>query len=217
MRTLNKKMTGKFITIEGIDGAGKSASVATVVSAIQDAGIQIVTTREPGGTSLGEELRKIILQPESKFCVEAEILTIFAARAQHLHELVLPAIEKGQWVLCDRFTDSTYAYQGGGRNFDSNQISIIEDWLQKEFRPDLTILMDAHTETGQARIRNSSEALDRFELENYEFHERVRQTFRTIARNEPDRVKVIDANQSEAEVRARARKLIDDFLVKWNG
>ena len=209
--------TGKFITIEGIDGAGKSASVATVVSAIQNAGIEIITTREPGGTSLGEELRQIILQPESNFCVEAEILTIFAARAQHLHELVLPAIEKGQWVLCDRFTDSTYAYQGGGRNFDSNQISIIEDWLQKEFRPDLTILMDAHTETGQARIRNSSEALDRFELENYEFHERVRQTFRTIASNEPDRVKVIDANQSETEVRDRARELIDDFLRKWNG
>ena len=209
--------TGKFITIEGIDGAGKSASVSTVVSAIQNAGIEIITTREPGGTSLGEELRQIILQPESNFCVEAEILTIFAARAQHLHELVLPAIEKGQWVLCDRFTDSTYAYQGGGRNFDSNQISIIEDWLQKEFRPDLTILMDAHTETGQARIRNSSEALDRFELENYEFHERVRQTFRTIASNEPDRVKVIDANQSESEVRDRARELIDDFLRKWNG
>ena len=209
--------TGKFITIEGIDGAGKSASVATVVSAIQNAGIEIITTREPGGTSLGEELRQIILQPESNFCVEAEILTIFAARAQHLHELVLPAIEKGQWVLCDRFTDSTYAYQGGGRNFDSNQISIIEEWLQKEFRPDLTILMDALTETGQARIRNSSEALDRFELENYEFHERVRQTFRTIASNEPDRVKVIDANQSETEVRDRARELIDDFLRKWNG
>ena len=149
--------------------------------------------------------------------MEAEILAIFAARAQHLDELILPALRKGDWVLCDRFTDSTHAYQGGGRKYDRARISVIENWLQDEFRPDLTLFLNADTEVGQSRVRINNDSLDRFELENHEFHERVRKTFCQIATEEPDRVKIIDANRTESEVCEMTRRLISKFLEKWNG
>ena len=143
--------------------------------------------------------------------------TIFAARAQHLDELILPALRKGDWVLCDRFTDSTHAYQGGGRNYDRDRVRVIENWLQREFRPDLTLFLNADTEVGQSRVRINNDSLDRFELENHEFHERVRKTFCQIATEEPDRVKIIDANRTESEVCEMTRQLISNFLEKWNG
>ena len=214
---MNQINTGKFITIEGIDGAGKTAITATVVSTIESAGINIIETREPGGTRIGEKLRKLVLNPDNHFSVEAEILAIFAARAQHLDELILPALRKGDWVLCDRFTDSTHAYQGGGRKYDRARISVIENWLQDEFRPDLTLFLNADTEVGQSRVRINNDSLDRFELENHEFHERVRKTFCQIATEEPDRVKIIDANRTESEVCEMTRRLISKFLEKWNG
>ncbi|MDE0310239.1 MAG: dTMP kinase [Acidiferrobacterales bacterium] len=214
---MKQKVKGKFITVEGIDGAGKTALVSTVVSTIRSAGISIVTTREPGGTSLGEQLRKLILTPGTEFCADAEILTIFAARAQHLHQLILPELRTGKWVLCDRFTDSTYAYQGGGRHCDHERIGAIEQWTQGDFRPDLTLLLDAAAETGQSRLHGGNGPLDRFELEEMDFHERVRETFRDIARREPDRVKMIDANLTESEVSEIARELMDEFLVANHG
>ena len=214
---MNQINTGKFITIEGIDGAGKTAITATVVSTIESAGINIIETREPGGTRIGEELRELVLNPGNHFSVEAEILAIFAARAQHLDELILPALRKGDWVLCDRFTDSTHAYQGGGRNYDRDRVRVIENWLQREFRPDLTLFLNADTEVGQSRVRINNDSLDRFELENHEFHERVRKTFCQIATEEPDRVKIIDANRTESEVCEMTRRLIRKFLDKLNG
>ncbi len=214
---MNQNIKGKFITVEGIDGAGKTALVSTVVSTIRSAGIDIITTREPGGTTLGEQLRSLVLTPENDFCTDAEILTIFAARAQHLERLILPELRIGKWVLCDRFTDSTYAYQGGGRIVDHQRIGAIEEWVQRDFRPDLTLLLDAATETGQSRLRNNDGSLDRFELEDLDFHERVRETYREIAVKEPDRVKVIDANKSELEVCDIARNLMNDFLAVCHG
>ena len=211
---MNRINTGKFITIEGIDGAGKTAIMATVISTIKSAGIKIIETREPGGTLIGEKLRELVLDPENHFSVEAEILAIFAARAQHLDELILPAIRKGDWVLCDRFTDSTHAYQGGGRKYGRERICIIENWLQDKFRPDLTLFLNADTDVGQSRVRNNNQPLDRFELENHEFHERVRKTFCQIAAEEPDRVKIIDANRTESEVCELTRQLINEFLQK---
>ncbi len=214
---MNQNIKGKFITVEGIDGAGKTALVSTVVSTIQSAGIDIITTREPGGTSLGEQLRNLVLTPENDFCADAEVLTIFAARAQHLDQLILPELHAGKWVLCDRFTDSTYAYQGGGRTVDNQRIGVIEEWVQGDFRPDLTLLLDAATETGQSRIRNNNGSLDRFEMEDLDFHERVRETYHEIAAKEPDRVKVIDANKTELEVCNIARDLMNNFLATSHG
>ncbi len=208
---------GKFITVEGIDGAGKTALLSTVVSTVQSAGIDIIVTREPGGTSLGEQLRNLVLTPENDFCTDAEILTIFAARAQHIDRLILPELCNGNWVLCDRFTDSTYAYQGGGRIVDHQRIGTIEEWVQRDFRPDLTLLLDAAIETGQSRILNSNGTLDRFEMEDLDFHQRVRETYRDIAAKEPDRVKVIDANKTEIEVCEIARDLMNDFLTACHG
>lgn len=214
---MNQIKPGKFITIEGIDGAGKTATTATIVSTIKSANIEIVETREPGGTPIGEQLRTLVLNPENHFSPKAEILAIFSARAQHLEELILPALHSGKWVLCDRFTDSTHAYQGGGRQVDRARISEIEKWVQCEFRPDLTLLLDADAEVGQSRVLNGNLAPDRFELENREFHERVRNTFCDIAREEPGRVKVIDANKTASEVCQLTRQLIKDFLERCHG
>ena len=214
---MNQHIKGKFITVEGIDGAGKTVLVSTVVATIRSAGIDIITTREPGGTSLGEQLRNLVLTPENDFCAEAEVLTIFAARAQHLEELILPELRTGKWVLCDRFTDSTYAYQGGGRLVDHKRIGVIEEWVQRDFRPDLTLLLDADTETSQSRLLNSSGPPDRFEMENIDFHERVRETYRELAAKEPGRVKLIDANKTELEVSDLARDLMNEFLAACHG
>ena len=207
---------GKFITVEGIDGAGKSAIIDTIVSTVTENGIEIVTTREPGGTHVGEQLRELILSREVTITVDAEILIIFAARSQHLEEIILPNLEAGRWVLCDRFTDSTYAYQGGGRKIPFERIQVIEDWLKKGFRPDLTLLLDADVETGRERIRVES-VPDRFEAETKKFHKRVRKAYRLIAESDSERIKYIDAVQAVEEVCKDVRLQIKKFLIQNHG
>ena len=207
---------GKFITVEGIDGAGKSAIIDTIVSKVTENGIEIVTTREPGGTRVGEQLRELILCREVTITVDAEILIIFAARSQHLEEIILPNLEAGRWVLCDRFTDSTYAYQGGGRKIPFERIQVIEDWLQKGFRPDLTLLLDADVETGRERVRVES-VPDRFEAEKKNFHKRVRKAYRLIAESDSERIKYIDAVQAIEEVCKDVRLQIKKFLIQNHG
>ena len=207
---------GKFITVEGIDGAGKSAIIDTIVSTVTENGIEIVTTREPGGTRVGEQLRELILCREVTITVDAEILIIFAARSQHLEEIILPNLEAGRWVLCDRFTDSTYAYQGGGRKIPFERIQVIEDWLQKGFRPDLTLLLDADVETGRKRVRVES-VPDRFEAETKNFHKRVRKAYRLIAKSDSERIKYIDAVQAIEEVCKDVRLQIKKFLIQNHG
>ena len=207
---------GKFITVEGIDGAGKSAIIDTIVSKVTENGIEIVTTREPGGTRVGEQLRELILCREVTITVDAEILIIFAARSQHLEEIILPNLEAGRWVLCDRFTDSTYAYQGGGRKIPFERIQVIEDWLQKGFRPDLTLLLDADVGTGRERVRVES-VPDRFEAETKNFHKRVRKAYRLIAESDSERIKYIDAVQAIEEVCKDVRLQIKKFLIQNHG
>ena len=207
---------GKFITVEGIDGAGKSAIIDTIVSTVTENGIEIVTTREPGGTRVGEQLRELILCREVTITVDAEILIIFAARSQHLEEIILPNLEAGRWVLCDRFTDSTYAYQGGGRKIPFERIQVIEDWLQKGFHPDLTLLLDADVETGRERVRVES-VPDRFEAETKNFHKRVRKAYRLIAESDSERIKYIDAVQAIEEVCKDVRLQIKNFLIQNHG
>ena len=207
---------GKFITVEGIDGAGKSAIIDTIVSTVTENEIEIVTTREPGGTRVGEQLRELILCREVTITVDAEILIIFAARSQHLEEIILPNLEAGRWVLCDRFTDSTYAYQGGGRKIPFERIQVIEDWLQKGFRPDLTLLLDADVETGRERVRVES-VPDRFEAETKNFHKRVRKAYKLIAESDSERIKYIDAVQVIEEVCKDVRLQIKKFLIQNHG
>ena len=187
---------GKFITVEGIEGVGKSTNIAHICSLLETAGIDVVMTREPGGTLLGEAIRGLLLDPRyTGMSPDCELQLMFAARAEHLARVILPALEQGQWVLCDRFTDATYAYQGGGRGIDVGKIAHLEQWVQGDFRPDLTVLLDVPVDVGLARAGNRG-ALDRFEQEQVEFFERVRQGFLTVAREESERVKVIDASRS---------------------
>ena len=207
---------GKFITIEGIDGAGKSAIIDTIVSALEESGIEIVTTREPGGTRVGEQLRELILCRENSITADAEILILFAARSQHLEDIILPNLEAGRWVLCDRFTDSTYAYQGGGRKTPYERIRVIEDWLQGGFRPDLTLLLDANVEIGRERVRVEN-VPDRFEAEKRKFHKRVREAYQLMAEFDSERIKCIDATQTVEEVCRDVRLQIKKFLMQDHG
>ncbi len=217
MNLFDQDIKGRFITIEGIDGAGKTVIAEIIISEIESAGIEIIKTREPGGTEIGESLRKLVLARHHEFSAETEVLVIFAARAQHLSEVILPALREGKWVLSDRFTDSTYAYQGGGRQVGAERIKVIENWLQQDFRPHLTLLLDTDTETGRSRLQNENREFDRFEQESHDFHDRVGDTYRSIAVQDPERVKVIDATQTIEEVRECARMLISDFLRQHHG
>ena len=188
-------MKGKFITVEGIEGVGKTTNIDFIHQQLVAAGRDVVLTREPGGTPLGEEVRGLLLDPEyTGMDSTCELQLMFAARAEHLAKLVLPALEKGQWVLCDRFTDATYAYQGGGRGIDTGVIARLEELVQGDFRPDLTLLLDVQVEVGLARAGKRG-ALDRFEQEKVEFFERVRSAYRDMAERHPERYRVIDAGQ----------------------
>ena len=188
-------MKGKFITVEGIEGVGKTTNIGFIHQQLQAAGRDVVLTREPGGTPLGEAVRGLLLDPEyTGMDSTCELQLMFAARAEHLAKVVWPALEKGQWVLCDRFTDATYAYQGGGRGIDTSVIARLEELVQGDFRPDLTLLLDVPVEIGLARAGKRG-ALDRFEQEKVEFFERVRSAYLELARRYPERYRVIDAGQ----------------------
>jgi dTMP kinase len=204
---------GLFITVEGCEGAGKSTAIEFLTRSLQDAGVEFVRTREPGGTRLGEALRTLLLRPDDTSIEPlAELLLMFAARAQHLKETVLPALHSGRWVLCDRFTDATYAYQGAGRRLGERAVAVLEDLVQGELRPDVTVLLDVPVATGLARARGRG-ALDRFEREDLEFFERVREAYLSLAARGSGRYRVIDGAQELPDVQAALSELLQDLLA----
>ena len=205
-------MQGKFITLEGTEGAGKSTALSFVEEKIRAAGIDLVVTREPGGTELGEKIRALLLDKNhSSMCDDTELLLMFAARAQHLDELIKPALANGQWVLCDRFTDATYAYQGGGRGLNLDHIATLETLVQGSLRPDITLLLDIPVDQGLARAGERGE-LDRFEQEKVEFFERVRRTYLDRASQYPNQYHVIDASKTIPEVQRQLAHVLDPIL-----
>jgi dTMP kinase len=190
---------GKFITFEGIDGAGKSSHVEWLASFLRDQGKVVQVTREPGGTELGEKLRELLLHKSMH--LETETLLMFAARREHLAKVIEPALASGEWVVCDRFSDATYAYQGGGRGLDRAKLQQLEQWVHGHLQPDLTLLFDLPLEVARERIALASRVLDRFEQERADFHERVRQAYLERAHSSPVRIRVIDAQQSIEKIR----------------
>ena len=187
---------GLFITVEGGEGVGKSTNIAFMQQVLEEKGFEVIVTREPGGTPLAEEIREVLIKNrEEKVVSETELLLMFAARAQHLHKKILPALEQGTCVISDRFTDATYAYQSGGRGVSAEKVALLETFVQGEFRPDITFLLDAPIEIGMARAQKRG-SLDRFEEEEVSFFNRVRDNYLQRASKEPNRFKIIDASQS---------------------
>ena len=201
-------MRGKFITLEGIDGAGKSTHHAWLVEFLRQRGKTVVATREPGGTPLGEKLRELLLNEPMH--LETEALLMFAARREHLDKVILPALERGDWVVSDRFTDASFAYQGGGRGLASAKLEALEAWVQGDFQPDLMLLFDAPTEVASARLAAAGNAPDRFEQEQQAFFERVRQAYLDRAKREPQRIARIDSTRSIEEI----AKLLEDVVLR---
>jgi dTMP kinase len=205
-------MQGQFITVEGSEGVGKSSNLAFIEDYLRNAGIDIVRTREPGGTPLGESVRELLLDArQTAMCDDMELLLMFAARAQHIAEVIRPALEAGKWILCDRFTDATYAYQGGGRGMPMERIQILEDWVQGELRPDHTLLLDMPVAEGLQRAGARSEP-DRFEQEQHAFFERVRETYLARAKQEPARIHVIDASPALDVVQTHIADVLQRIL-----
>jgi dTMP kinase len=191
-------MRGKFITLEGVDGAGKSTHLSWLVNHLRAQGHNIVQTREPGGTPLGEKLRELLLHEPMH--LETEALLMFAARREHLERVIKPAVARGDWVVCDRFTDASFAYQGGGRGLSSEKLSQLENWVQDGFQPDLTLLFDLPIDIAAQRMAGAARQLDRFEQEKADFHQRVRDAYLTRAAQMPARVKVIDSRQTPEHI-----------------
>jgi len=205
-------MTGKFITIEGSEGVGKSSNIAFIENYLLDAGKDVLLTREPGGTELGEAIRNLLLDAKNTaMCSDTELLLMFAARAQHLDEVIRPALAAGKWVICDRFTDATYAYQGGGRGIPEPRIAILEQWVQDGLQPDLTLLLDMPVAAGLERAGKRS-APDRFEQEKLAFFERVREAYLARAKKYTERFRVVDAEPPLAVVEAQIRDILDTVL-----
>lgn len=206
-----------FITVEGIEGAGKSTCMALLEQLVSGQGHPVLATREPGGTRLGEELRTLLLgHSHDGMADDTELLLMFAARAEHLHARIEPALASGTWVLCDRFTDATYAYQGHGRGIDLGRIAALENWVQGTRRPDLTLLLDLPVETGLERAGRRS-APDRFERQSLAFFQRVRDGYRALAAAAPERFRVIDAARELPDVADQVRAVVGAFLDRWQG
>jgi dTMP kinase len=197
---------GKFITLEGIDGAGKSTHVQWLAERLRARVKTVVVTREPGGTPLGEQLREIILHEPMD--LDTEALLVFAARQEHIRKVIVPSLEAGAWVLSDRFTDATFAYQGGGRGVPSERLAVLEAWVQQGLQPDLTLFFDVPVAVGQERLRQATAAPDRFEREQVEFFERVRAEYLRRAAEAPQRFRVIDSSRPVAEVQSQLEKTI---------
>lgn len=194
-------MRGKFITLEGIDGAGKSSHLAWLVEALRARGLTVVSTREPGGTPLGEKLRTLLLNDAMH--PDTEALLMFAARREHMTQLIQPALDSGAWVVSDRFTDASYAYQGGGRNLGAERLGQLENWVLGSFQPTLTFLFDTPVEVAAQRLAGNGEARDRFEQERTEFVVRVREAYLARAAAQPERIRIIDARASIEEIRVQ--------------
>jgi len=197
---------GKFITFEGIDGAGKSSHVEWLAEWLREKGQIVHVTREPGGTELGEKLRELLLH--APMHLETETLLMFAARREHLARLIEPALNRGEWVVCDRFSDATYAYQGGGRGLDRAKLQQLEHWVHGSLQPDLTLLFDLPLDVARERIALASRMLDRFEQERADFHERVRQAYLERAHSAPMRIRVINAQLSIEEIRKELQHIV---------
>jgi dTMP kinase len=205
-------MTGQLITLEGGEGVGKTTNLAFIERYFDDRGIPLLRTREPGGTPLGENIRELLLQGDA-MDLKAELLLVFAARAQHVAAVIRPALSVGTWVLSDRFTDASYAYQGGGRGLSLEMIETLERWVQDMLQPDLTLLLDLPVETGMARAKDRGRP-DRFESEQLDFFERVRAAYVGRAKAYPQRFRRIDASQALETVQAQIKSHLDAFLER---
>ena len=203
---LREARRGKFITFEGIDGAGKSTHIATVVDLLRARGLTVISTREPGGTPLGEKLRALLLHEPMH--LETEALLMFAARREHLAEVIEPALVRGDWVVCDRFSDATYAYQGGGRGLNKSKFAELERWVHGHLQPDLTFLFDLPPDVACERIVRQGRELDKFEQERADFHWRVRQAYLERAEHAPHRICVIDASQAMENIKKKVEEIV---------
>ena len=204
-------MSGKFITLEGMDGAGKSTHLAGLAQVLRERGLTVRTTREPGGTALGEKLRQLLLDRDQRLHPETETLLMFAARHEHLDKIIRPALAAGAWVLCDRFTDATFAYQSGGSGVSWARIEALERWVHADLQPDLTVYLDVPPELGRAR-RDRIKAPDRFEQEAEAFFERVRAAYLRRAREAPARIRVIDASAMIPEIARHLENVLDELI-----
>lgn len=205
-------MNAKFITLDGIDGAGKSTNLAVIKNWFEQRQLPVLFTREPGGTPVGEALREILLNPATQAGLRTETLMMFAARCQHIEEVIQPALARGVHVVSDRFTDATFAYQGGGRGVPSADIETLENWVQGSLRPDLTLLLDVPLEVSMARIAETREK-DRFEQETADFFTRVRAAYLQRAAAAPERYAVIDSNRERAAVSLSIEQALDTLFA----
>jgi dTMP kinase len=204
------KKRGQFITLEGMDGAGKSTHIPNIIALLQARGVEVVATREPGGTRLGEQLRALLLHDAMH--PETETLLMFAARREHIANVIEPALKRGAYVLSDRFTDATYAYQCGAKGVASDKIKQLESWVQGGLQPDLTLLFDVPVEISMTRLASAREP-DKFERENAAFFDKLRQAYLTRAKENPARFRVIDANQALEKVKDQVKVLVEEMFT----
>jgi len=200
---------GKFITIDGVEGAGKSTQIEFICEYLKAKGVNVILTREPGGTDVGEKIRTLLLSNSTgKMHADTELMLMFAARNEHIQNKIMPALGQGDWVLSDRFTDSSYAYQGGGRGLDMERITQLESWVVQDYAPDMTLLLDVPVEVGMSRVEARGKK-DRIEMEKMDFFDRVRQAY--IARSEefPDRIKLIDSSQTIEHTTKQIGEILD--------
>ena len=208
---MSQMIRGRFITFEGIDGAGKSTHLSWLENLLEGMGKSIVVTHEPGGTPLGEKLRALLLNADLTIHPETEALLMFAARREHLDKLILPALTKGDWVISDRFTDASFAYQGGGRGLSEKKLDDLECWIQGTFQPDLTFYFDVTSKLGRKRLNNRGDGIgstDRFEKEKDEFFDRVRESYLKRARKFSHRIHIIDSSQSLEDIRLKLKDIV---------
>ena len=200
---------GKFITIDGVEGAGKSTQIAFICDYLKSRQIDVVLTREPGGTAVGEKIRELLLSNTTgKMHADTELMLMFAARNEHIQNKILPALENGSWVLSDRFTDASYAYQGGGRGLSIERIAQLEAWTMQDFTPDMTLLLDLSVELGMSRVEHRGEK-DRIESEAIDFFNRVRQTYIDRSKQYPDRIKLIDSSKTPDYTKAQIQAILE--------
>lgn len=210
--TANKADQGVFITFEGVEGAGKTTNIEYIAEKVIASGHEILLTREPGGTELGEAIRELLISKEfPEMHHNTELLLMFAARAEHLQRKIIPALEKGKWVLCDRFTDATYAYQGAGRDIDKNSIQVLENLVQGSLRPDYTFLFDIDANIGLARAKSRGET-DRFEQQHIDFFNRVRSAYLKMAEENQNRYRIVNAQHDLQTVQTQIDQLLSQIL-----
>ncbi|NYT27215.1 MAG: dTMP kinase [Candidatus Thiodubiliella endoseptemdiera] len=202
---------GKFITVDGVEGAGKSTQINFICEYLKDKGINVILTREPGGTEIGEKIRTMLLSNSTgKMHADTELMLMFAARNEHIQNKIIPVLAQGDWVLSDRFTDASYAYQGGGRGLDIERIAQLENWVLQDFTPDMTLLLDVSVHIGMQRVESRG-TKDRIEQEDFDFFNRVRQAYIARAKQYPQRIKLIDAVQSVDDTSRQIQAILNDL------